>query len=66
MSSLASLVAVVVKKLPASAREVRDAGSIPELGRPLEQNVNPFQYSCLENSVGRGAWRTIVHFSAKD
>ena len=26
---------------------------------------NPLQYSCLENSVGRGAWRAIVHRVAK-
>ena len=32
-------------------------GSIPELGRSLgEGNENPLQYSCLENSIDRGAW----------
>ena len=66
MSSLASLVEVVVKNLPANAREVRDAGSIPELGRsPEEGNVNPFQYSCRENSMDRGAWRTTVRFKTE-
>ena len=35
---------------------VRDAGSIPESGRsPVVGNSNPLQYSCLENSVDRGA-----------
>ena len=35
---------------------VRDAGSIPESGRsPGVGNSNPLQYSCLENSVDRGA-----------
>ena len=35
-----------------------DLGSIAGLGRsPGEGNGNPFQYSCLENSMGRGAWR---------
>ena len=34
-----------------------DLGSIPGLGRfPGEGNSNPFQYSCLENSMVRGAW----------
>ena len=26
-----------------------------------EENGNPLQYSCLENSVDRGAWRAAVH-----
>ena len=36
-------------------------GSIPALGRsPGEGNGNPFQYSCLEKPVDRGAsWATI-------
>ena len=34
-----------------------DAGLIPKLGRsPGEGNDNPLQYSCLENSMDRGAW----------
>ena len=37
-------------------------GSIPRSGRfPGVGNGNPLQYSCLENSVDRGAWRAIVH-----
>ena len=37
-------------------------GSIPGLGRsPGEGNGNSCQYSCLENSMDRGAWWTIVH-----
>ena len=36
----------------------RDLGSIPELGRSLrEGNGYPVQYSCLENSMDRGAYR---------
>ena len=36
--------------------------SVPGLGRsPGEGNDNPLQYSCLENPMGRGAWRAIVH-----
>ena len=45
-----------------SACNVGDSGSIPGLGRsPGEGNGNPLQYSCLENSVDRGAWRAAVH-----
>ena len=39
-----------------SASNVGDLGSIPALGRsPGEGNGNPLQYSCLENSMDRGA-----------
>ena len=39
-----------------------DPGSIPGLGRsPGEKNGNPLHYSCLENSMDRGAWRATVH-----
>ena len=39
-----------------------DSVSISGLGRsPGEENGNPLQYSCLENSMDRGAWQTIVH-----
>ena len=38
-----------------------DASLIPESGRsPREGNGSPLQYSCLENSMDRGAWQTIV------
>ena len=54
----------VVKKPPANAG---DAGPIPGLGRSLgEGNVNLLQYSCLENSVDRRAWRATIHEVAKD
>ena len=40
----------------------RDEGSIPGLGRsPGGGDGNPFQYSCLENSMDRGAWQAQVH-----
>ena len=43
----------VAKNPPANAR---DAGSIPGSGRLLgERNGNPFQYSCLGNSIDTGA-----------
>ena len=39
-----------------------DLGLIPELGRsPGGGNGNPLQYSCLENSMDRGAWWATVH-----
>ena len=43
-----------------------EPGSIPGSGRcPGEENDNPLQYSCLENSMGRGAWRATVDRVAK-
>jgi len=43
-----------------------DLGSIPGLKRsPGEGNSNPFQYSCLENSMDRGAWQATVYVVAK-
>ena len=49
----------MVKNLPAN---VEDVGSIPGSGRSLgEGNGNPLQYSCLGNSVDRGAWWVTVH-----
>ena len=48
-----------VKDLPANAR---DLGSIPGSVRsPGKGNGNPFQYSCLENPMDRGAWWATVH-----
>ena len=44
-----------------------DAGSIPGLGRsPGKGNGNPLQYSCLENSMDRGAWSVTVHEVARE
>ena len=52
----------MVKNLPASAGDLRDAGSILGLGRfPGEGNSNPLQDSCLENPMDRGAWWATVH-----
>ena len=49
----------MVKNLPANAG---DMDSIPGLGRYFGGgNDNPFQYSCLENTMDRGAWWDIVH-----
>ena len=50
----------MVKNMPANAGDAGDAGSIPGLGRsPGEGLGNPFQYSCLENSMD-GAWCATV------
>ena len=51
-----SLVAQLVKNLPASG-EATDAGSIPGSERsPEGGNGDPLQHSFLENSMDRGAW----------
>jgi len=56
-----SQVALVEKNLPVNAGDVRDAILIPGLGRaPEVGNGNPFQYSCMENSMDRGAWWAAV------
>ena len=57
----------VVKNPPANAGDARDVGSIPGSGRsPGVGNGNPLQYSCLENSMDRGAWQATVHVVAKN
>ena len=49
-----------------SACSVGDPGSIPGLGRlPGKRNGFPLQYSCLENSMDRGAWQATVHEPTK-
>ena len=46
--------------------QCRRPGSIPGLGRsPGERTGNPLQYSCLENTMDRGAWPARVHGAAK-
>ena len=58
----ASQVVLIVKNPPASAGDSGDTGSIPGSGRsPGEVNGNPLQYSCLENTMDRGAWQATVH-----
>ena len=52
----------MVKSTPAKAGDTRDVGSVPRSGRsPGGGYGNPLQYSCLENSMDRGAWRATVH-----
>ena len=75
----ASQVALVVKNPPANAGDIRDAGLIPGSGRspgewhgfywivPVKSKVSlsSLQYSCLENPMDRGAWKSTVHGVAK-
>ena len=50
-----------------SACNAGDTVLIPGLGSsPGEGNGNPLQYSCLENSMDRGAWQAVVHGVAKN
>ena len=44
------------------AYKAEDTGSIPGWGRsPGGAHRSPLQYSCLENRMGRGAWRATAH-----
>ena len=50
------------KESACNAGDVGDMSSIPGLGRsPGVGNGNPFQYSCLENSMESGAWWATIH-----
>ena len=50
-----------------SAFNVQDPGSSPGSGRfPEEGNGNPLQYSCLENSMDRGAWWIYSPWDCKE
>ena len=57
-----TLVAQMVKNLDASAG---DLGSVSGLRSPREGNGNPLQYSCLDNSMDRGAWRSAAYGVSK-
>ena len=57
----------LVKNLPADTGDAGDLGSLTGLGRcPGGGNSYPLQYSYLENSMDRGAWRTPVHGVAQE
>ena len=57
----------IVKNPPANAGDTGNMGLIPGSGRSTGGgNGKPFQYSCLGNSVDRGAWQAIVHGVAKN
>ena len=54
--------ALVIKNSPANAGNIRDVGLITGSERsPGRRHGNPFQYSCLENPMDRGAWQATVH-----
>ena len=56
----------MVKNPPANAGNTGDKGSIPGWERsPRVGTGNPLQYSCLENSLDRGAWQSAVHGMAE-
>ena len=63
----ASQVVLVVKNLSANAGDIRDVVSIPGWGEsPGEENDDPLQYSCLGNTMDRGAWQATVHGVANE
>ena len=62
---------MIINKAPKEcvvhAGDIKDAGSIPGLGRfSGERHDNRFQYCCLENSMDRGAWLASVHGGEKE
>ena len=59
-------VVLVVKNLPANARDIRDTGLITGLGRsPRMGHGNTLQYPYLENPMDRGAWWATIYRVAK-
>ena len=57
----ASQVVLVVKNPPTNAGDIRDLSSVLGSGRsPGGGHGNPFQYSCLDTPVDRGAWQATV------
>ena len=64
---MASQFALVVKSLSVSAGDLSNTDLIAGSGRsPGGGHGNPIQYSCLENSMDRGAWWATVHRVAKN
>ena len=56
----------MVKNLSANVGDLKDMGLIPGPGRSFGEGLgNLLQYSCLENSMDRGAWQDMVHGVAK-
>ena len=57
---------IVLKNLVVNAGNAEDPGLMPGSGRsPGGERDNPLQYSCLENSMDRGAWWATGHGVAK-
>ena len=62
-----SQVALQVKNPPAKAGDAREAGQTPGSGRsPGVGNGKPLQFSCLENSMSRGALWATAHGVAEN
>ena len=62
----ASHMVLIVKNQSASARDIREAGSISGSGRSRGGgHGNPLQYSCLEKPKDRGAWWATIHMVAQ-
>ena len=58
----ATHVVPVLKNPPTNAGDVRDVCSIPGSGRFAGGgHGTPFQYTCLENPMGRGIWQATFH-----
>ena len=56
----------MVKNPPANAGDMREVSLISGSARsPGGGYGNSFRYTCLENSMDRGAWWDIVHRVAK-
>ena len=57
----------MVKNPPANAEDARDISLMPGSGiSPGVEERKPLQYSCLENSVDRGAWQVLIHWGRKE
>ena len=62
-----SQVVQMVKNTPAIAGDIKDAASIPGLGRsPGGGHGNPLQCSCLEKPLNRGVWQATVPWGHKE
>ena len=62
----ASKVALVVKNLLTNMGDLRGWGSVPELGRPMEEDMASHSSFCQENPMDRGAWWATVHRVAQN
>ena len=62
----ASPVVIVVKNVSANAGDIRDVGSVPELGRsPWRRAWQPTLVCLPGESRGQRRWRATVHGVAK-
>ena len=64
MNPLTCQVVMVVKNPSANSRDVKEMSLIHRSEKsPGEGNGNAVQYSCLGNSMDRGAWQATVHMT---